>query len=356
MLHKKLFIFLFLIGNVCIGTHVTHAENYTPNLSFKQSISSVWVRNRPSYIGKTHIEIEKKVTETKPFNSNNEASGKQILINLASRQLYLYDNNRKIKTYPVAVGTYEMQTPVGYFSIEEKEKNPIWTDPEDTKHVVKSGPENPLGMRWMRIGGNYGIHGTNAPHSVGRYVSHGCIRMRESDVEELFDNVELRTPVEIYYDRIVINRDHDHTISYFIYPDGYAKQDISVADVKKALSGYGVDAFASEQSILESIQNSNAQQIYVAKAYNIFFDKKKLDKKAIQKDGVIYIPVDTISSMFKIQLEYNAETNLLTSPYGTANCIEKSGNFYIKEKDLAVLFNKTGQLTKEYTYIIGAVN
>lgn len=60
--------------------------------------------------------------------------------------------------------------------------------------------------------------------------------------------------------------------------------------------------------------------------------------------------------MFKIQLEYNAETNLLTSPYGTANCIEKSGNFYIKEKDLAVLFNKTGQLTKEYTYIIGVVN
>ena len=70
----------------------------------------------------------------------------------------------------------------------------------------------------------------------------------------------------------------------------------------------------------------------------------------------LYIPVDTISSMFKIQLEYNAETNLLTSPYGTANCIEKSGNFYIKEKDLAVLFNKTGQLTKEYTYIIGVVN
>ena len=111
-------------------------------------------------------------------------TGKKITLNLASRLLTLYEGMEKVRIYPVAVGAPETPSPVGEFSISEKEVNPVWTDPK-TKTTVPSGPSNPLGYRWLGLYGNYGIHGTNAPWSIGRSVSHGCIRMYEEDVEEL---------------------------------------------------------------------------------------------------------------------------------------------------------------------------
>lgn len=107
----------------------------------------------------------------------------------------------------------------------------------------------------MRIGGNYGIHGTNAPNSIGHYASHGCVRMHEKDVEDLFSHVKMHTPVDIVYDRVVIQRDDDHTISYYVYPDGYKRQSLDTAYVKKVLHGYGVDTFADESLLPKKSEN-----------------------------------------------------------------------------------------------------
>ena len=88
---------------------------------------------------------------------------KKIFINSASRLMLLYDGDSKLAVYHLGLGKVSTPTPSGYFKITEKAINPSWIDPSDPEYEIPSGPDNPLGYRWMQIYGNYGIHGTNRP-------------------------------------------------------------------------------------------------------------------------------------------------------------------------------------------------
>lgn len=134
---------------------------------------------------------------------------KRIEINLASRLLTLYQGDVGIRMYPVAPGKPDSPTPIGRRKVVDMEINPTWVDPDDPKTEVPSGPDCPLGYRWIGIGGNYGIHGTNVPSSIGGYASHGCVRMYEKDVEDLFDHIVKGIPVDIKYERVVAEMDPD---------------------------------------------------------------------------------------------------------------------------------------------------
>lgn len=243
--------------------------------------------------------VNENQTNTKIINekSNNdiEASKRWILVNIPARSLRIYDNDKCIAMYPVGVGTIETKTPSGFYKIVEKIKNPTWTNPEDLSMVIPAGVDNPLGQRWLGIGGNYGIHGTNRPESVGHYVSNGCIRMVEADVEKVFDKVSVGTPVQIIYNRLVIDKTFDGRIAYYIYPDGYKMQKLTVDFVKQGLSGFGVSDFVSDESINKAIELSNGQPNYVASPVNIILDNKKLDFKAVNYQGYIYLPVDKVA-------------------------------------------------------------
>ncbi len=100
-------------------------------------------------------------------------------------QLVVWAYGQRFKTYPIAVGNPSTPTPVGEYQIIYKGKD--W------------GPS--FGPRWLGLNvpwGYYGIHGTNKPHSIGQHLSHGCIRMRNRDVIELYDMIPLGTVVKIY--------------------------------------------------------------------------------------------------------------------------------------------------------------
>ena len=125
-----------------------------------------------------------------------KADEKKIMLNLASRILTLYQGNTKITMYPVGVGKASTPSPTGTYSITDKEVNPTWIDP-DTGTQVPSGPACPLGYRWLGLFGNYGIHGTNAPSSIGGYVSHGCIRMTVADCKWIYDHCPSGTVVTV---------------------------------------------------------------------------------------------------------------------------------------------------------------
>lgn len=130
-------------------------------------------------------------------------------------KLYLYRNGKVVKVYIVATGanTAKIQagskvipnsaTPEGTFPIVMKTVNPQWKNVPGTING-KPNPNNPLGVRWhgLNVNGDggkyYGIHGTNNPSSIGKHVSHGCIRMLNKDVVELFNTVPLGTPVWIH--------------------------------------------------------------------------------------------------------------------------------------------------------------
>jgi len=105
-----------------------------------------------------------------------------IIISLNNRQLNLLRDGTVIKTYPVGIGKMVTATPIGTFKIINKAPN----------------PGGPYGAMWMGLSKpHYGIHGTNDPQSIGKYVSKGCIRMYNPDVIALSKIVPIGTTVVI---------------------------------------------------------------------------------------------------------------------------------------------------------------
>ena len=130
---------------------------------------------------------------------NEQTPGDRIVISIADRKLVLMDGDRALRIYDVAVGKASTPSPEGEFRIINRIPNPAWYQPGK---VVAPGKGNPLGSRWMGLSAKgYGIHGTNAPKSIGKAASHGCIRMRAADLEELFDLVSVGLVVEIHGER-----------------------------------------------------------------------------------------------------------------------------------------------------------
>ncbi|BCG59533.1 L,D-transpeptidase [Paenibacillus sp. URB8-2] len=106
----------------------------------------------------------------------------RIIVDLSDRKLYLLDNNKVVRGFPVGIGKMLTQTPVGEYTIVNKQAN----------------PGGPFGVLWMGLSKpHYGIHGTNDPSSIGHLVSHGCIRMYNTDVLALSRIVPLHTRVTI---------------------------------------------------------------------------------------------------------------------------------------------------------------
>jgi L,D-transpeptidase ErfK/SrfK len=135
----------------------------------------------------------------------------EIVINIPEfRMYYFMQSIQLIKTYPVGLGKTSWPTPVGTYKVHEKRKDPTWYIPESLqkKHGRSSmppGPNNPLGKYWIGLGASdYGIHGTNISWSVGRPVTHGCIRLYRKDIETLYTLVDYGTSVKIIYEPVKI--------------------------------------------------------------------------------------------------------------------------------------------------------
>ena len=125
---------------------------------------------------------------TAPFN---------ILINKSQNVLFLKSGEEVLKIYHVSTGRDNI-TPVGAFKIASKIENPVWFR-NGGAPIPSESPENELGSRWMGFDTDphYGIHGTLHPESIGQQVTAGCVRLKNSDVEELFDIVPVGTEVAI---------------------------------------------------------------------------------------------------------------------------------------------------------------
>ena len=134
-----------------------------------------------------------------------------IIINVAELRLYHFSNTEaSVKTFPIGIGDMDGMTPIGSFTIKSKRTRPTWYIPASlqSKYGTRSippGPDNPLGDYWMGLGdSSYGIHGTDIPWSVGRLVTHGCIRMYPEDIEQLYQTVSSGTSVKIIYEPVKI--------------------------------------------------------------------------------------------------------------------------------------------------------
>lgn len=124
---------------------------------------------------------------------------RRIVVSIADRKLAVLESDRVVKIYETAVGAPASPSPTGVFTIASHIADPTWYG---KGKVVPPGKNNPIGTRWLGLSlKGYGIHGTNVPSSIGHNASHGCIRMRNREVEELFKMVAVGDQVELYAER-----------------------------------------------------------------------------------------------------------------------------------------------------------
>ena len=124
---------------------------------------------------------------------------RRIIVSLADRRLVVVENSEILAAFPVAVGAPASPSPVGTFTVINRVANPTYYRPGT---VIAPGPRNPIGTRWIGLSRKgYGIHGTDVPSSIGYAQSHGCIRLRNADVERLFEQVRAGDVVELHAER-----------------------------------------------------------------------------------------------------------------------------------------------------------
>jgi len=148
-----------------------------------------------------------------------------IVVNLAELRLYYFPPGENIvQVFPLGIGQLGLETPVTTTRVSQKIPNPTWTPTAGIRArsleqgiklppVVPAGPNNPLGRFALRLGvgnGEYLIHGTSAPDSVGLRVSSGCMRMNAPDIKALFEQVRVGTRVQII----------NEPVKFSVEPDG----------------------------------------------------------------------------------------------------------------------------------------
>jgi lipoprotein-anchoring transpeptidase ErfK/SrfK len=151
---------------------------------------------------------------------------RQIIVSIPDRQLALLEEGRVLKIYSVAVGAEASPSPEGEFTVMSRLENPTYYKPGT---VIAAGKNNPLGTRWMGLNKKgYGIHGTNLPNSIGKAASHGCIRMRQKDLEELFAMVRVG-------DKVQLRGQRDSEIAQiFAAPSGTSSNPVVLANASSA--------------------------------------------------------------------------------------------------------------------------
>lgn len=131
--------------------------------------------------------------------SRASAQERRIVVSIPDCKLALIEDGKVVKVYDTAVGAPVSPSPTGTFQIAVRVAHPTYYHPGK---VIGPGANNPVGPRWIGLSlKGFGIHGTNAPRSIGHAASHGCIRLRNRDIVDLFERVQVGDVVELHGER-----------------------------------------------------------------------------------------------------------------------------------------------------------
>ncbi len=176
-----------------------------------------------------------------------------LVIDVAARTLFWFRQRTLEARFPVAVGRVDWTTPAGRYRISGRREDPIWHVPpsiqdemrqrgEPVVTTVAPGPDNPLGKYWIQLSaGGYGIHGTNAPMSVGKVATHGCMRLLPEHVERLFREAQDGLRVDVVDEPVKVARDAEGRMWLEVHPDLYHGRPVPAADVAARLIVTGLE-------------------------------------------------------------------------------------------------------------------
>ncbi|MGI6575186.1 MAG: L,D-transpeptidase family protein [bacterium] len=251
-----------------------------------------------SGIGEIAAQVEKE-------GVNSE--GKHLILNIPSFTLKYFVGGQLLKQYPIAVGKSNSPTPVGEFRILNKLINPTW-HPPDGGEPVPPGPSNPLGSRWMGFAPGYGIHGNNAPASIGASVSLGCVRMYNEDVEELFAQVPIGTPVTIKYETLESHWNPEQgQIGFTLHPDVYNLGVNTVENLHKWLAVYDLDAIWPETVLANLLSDSQKGPVTfpAIRQVQVTLNGEKIKPRLSQDGKELLLPLRAIAEQLGFCVEWD---------------------------------------------------
>lgn len=161
--------------------------------------------------------------------------GAAIVVNVPQRMLFHFEADNLSAGYPIAAGQPGWRTPLGEFEILSMEEDPTWDVPPSIQEEMRRAgkpvltrvppsPQNPLGNFWLALSlPGIGIHGTNAPTSIYKLATHGCIRLHPEDIEKLYSKVYPGTRGRIIYEPVLLARTGD-SVFLEVHPDAYKQE------------------------------------------------------------------------------------------------------------------------------------
>lgn len=182
-----------------------------------------------------------------------------LLVNIPERGVYLFQDNRFVEFYPIAIGKAGFETPTGRFKVVNRVKNPTWFPPEWAKQEepVPAGPDNPLGDRWIGLSApGIGLHATNDPGSVGGALSHGCMRTYPELADHLYERVRQGMDAWIVYEPVKFGRNDADEVIAQVFPDVY-KHNNRGAKARKIIAEEGIGSRVPESVLQELLKKSD---------------------------------------------------------------------------------------------------
>jgi L,D-transpeptidase ErfK/SrfK len=197
-------------------------------------------------------------------------SAEGLVLNVPEMRLYDFSVEGAPRVIAVAVGEPADPTPLGEFRIGQKRVDPDWRVPESIRRerpelpsTVPAGPDNPLGDRWMTLGSSsYGIHGTNNRWSVGLDATHGCVRLYNREMRELFDRVPEGTRVRIVYQTVKLGR-RANGIFIEAHPDLYGRVRDPLAATRIQLRTLGLDGRVDRDLVERTVREAQGTPVRV---------------------------------------------------------------------------------------------
>lgn len=195
----------------------------------------------------------------------SNAAGAAIVINVPQRLLFHFHEGALDAHFPVAVGRRDWPTPLGAFSIRTREENPTWDVPVSIQEemrreghrvltTVPPGPDNPLGRHWLGLTlPGVGIHGTNAPASIYRATTHGCIRMHPDDIAALFARVAAGDTGRAIYEPVLVAVTGDGAVFLEVHPDVYRRVPDALDLANDLLDRAGVLSRVSAEAVKRAV-------------------------------------------------------------------------------------------------------
>lgn len=305
---------------------VSVGENVTISRKVGESWVDIGVRMRVGYEqlrranGRNFTRARKIFIPGRHQVSAMMATG--LVINLPELMNYCWQDGKPVAWYPVSVGRVaeRWHTPVGQLHVKNRKKNPAWHRPEWAGGGVQpAGVSNPLGDRWIGLNRTgYGLHGTNDPSSIGRMVSHGCIRHFPQHIRQLFNAVRVGMPVVLTYETVTVGQENG-VVYLAIFPDIYARGTNAPEAVRTRLATYGLaDVLSADELGQWLAQADGVARPILGSAKGISINGVHFDAPIglTVKQGVSYLPLPTLAEALQAEISWDQTTQTATLSRG----------------------------------------